>query len=259
MSPPLDGPERPLPAITLHQFAFSHFNEKARWALDWKGIERVDHNLLPGFHFRAARRLSGATQTPILQIGSDVVAGSTAILRELDRRAPQRPLWPEDPALASETDGWLEWLDAELGPATRLALFHELLDDAPFAASIFSAGQPGWKRGAYAWIFPRMVPMFRQKMSIDEAGAARARELTTKALDRIAARTDATGYLVGDRFGAADLTAAALLFRLSFPEELPFALPDRPCEALDRWRGRWKGHPGVEWMQSTYRRHRRPA
>ena len=30
----------------LWQFRFSHFNEKARWALDWKGIPHVRRALL---------------------------------------------------------------------------------------------------------------------------------------------------------------------------------------------------------------------
>jgi glutathione S-transferase len=31
----------------LWQFAFSHFNEKVRWALDWKGIPHVRRSLPP--------------------------------------------------------------------------------------------------------------------------------------------------------------------------------------------------------------------
>ena len=34
----------------LWQFTASHYNEKARWALDWKGVAHVRQSLLPGPH-----------------------------------------------------------------------------------------------------------------------------------------------------------------------------------------------------------------
>jgi glutathione S-transferase len=34
--------------ITLYQFQFSHYCEKARWALDYKGLAYAPKNLLPG-------------------------------------------------------------------------------------------------------------------------------------------------------------------------------------------------------------------
>ena len=33
--------------IELLQFPYSHFNEKARWALDFKGLRHVRTSLLP--------------------------------------------------------------------------------------------------------------------------------------------------------------------------------------------------------------------
>ncbi len=36
--------------MKLHQFQFSHYNEKARWALDFKGLKYEKRSLLPGFH-----------------------------------------------------------------------------------------------------------------------------------------------------------------------------------------------------------------
>jgi hypothetical protein len=45
--------------LTLHQFLYSHFNEKARWALDHKGIPHQRRAYLPGPHRPAMQRLSG--------------------------------------------------------------------------------------------------------------------------------------------------------------------------------------------------------
>ncbi|MBW2292390.1 MAG: glutathione S-transferase N-terminal domain-containing protein, partial [Deltaproteobacteria bacterium] len=47
------------PTITLYEFSLSHYNEKARWALDYKGIPYRSRPVLPGFHQGILRRLSG--------------------------------------------------------------------------------------------------------------------------------------------------------------------------------------------------------
>ena len=54
---------------TLFQFRASHFTEKARWALDWKGIPHVRHMLLPGPHLPRMLWMTGQQQVPVLVIG----------------------------------------------------------------------------------------------------------------------------------------------------------------------------------------------
>jgi glutathione S-transferase len=66
--------------IELFQFQGSHFNEKARWGLDWKSVGHERTSLMPGPHMRTMKKLTGATQTPALRDGETVIAGSTAIL-----------------------------------------------------------------------------------------------------------------------------------------------------------------------------------
>ena len=65
---------------TLYQFPISHFCEKARWALDYKGVPFQPHNLLPGLHMNTARRLASNTSVPILDHDGTVVQGSAAII-----------------------------------------------------------------------------------------------------------------------------------------------------------------------------------
>jgi glutathione S-transferase len=55
--------------VVLHQFVASHYNEKARWALDWKGVAHRRITYFPGPHALAMRRLSGQTATPVLVEG----------------------------------------------------------------------------------------------------------------------------------------------------------------------------------------------
>src|SRR6187397_1382247 len=61
------------PMTTLYQFEFSHFCEKARWALDYKGLAHERRNLLPGLHARVARKLASNSSLPILVDNGAVV------------------------------------------------------------------------------------------------------------------------------------------------------------------------------------------
>ena len=67
----------------------SHYNEKARWALDWKGAAHERQSLLPGPHMRTVKKLTnGATvQVPVLVEAQQVIAGSAAIIEHLDEIA----------------------------------------------------------------------------------------------------------------------------------------------------------------------------
>ena len=42
--------------LRLYTFQVSHFAEKARWALDWKGVEYEERRLLPGPHLAVTLR-----------------------------------------------------------------------------------------------------------------------------------------------------------------------------------------------------------
>src|SRR5437764_320567 len=56
----------------LWQFRFSHFNEKARWALDFKGIPHVRRSLVPGLHVPRVLWLSGQKSLPVLQLDGEL-------------------------------------------------------------------------------------------------------------------------------------------------------------------------------------------
>ncbi len=86
------------PETELLQFPYSHFNEKARWALDYKRLPHRRRNLLPGPHVLQLKRLTGRTQVPVLRLGDRLVSGSAQIIDELERRVPEPPLYPADPA-----------------------------------------------------------------------------------------------------------------------------------------------------------------
>ena len=65
----------------LITFGISHYCEKARWALDWHGVDYDEIGWPPGLHFILAKRCGAKDTTlPILLDGKRVIQGSDAII-----------------------------------------------------------------------------------------------------------------------------------------------------------------------------------
>ena len=99
----------------LYDFRFSHYSEKARWALDFKGVPYTPRHLLPGFHLQTTRKLAPRSSVPILKADAAVIQGSTEIIDFLERTFPERSLTPADPQDANSAVQWEKYLDAEIG------------------------------------------------------------------------------------------------------------------------------------------------
>jgi len=240
----------------LYQFSGSHYNEKARWALDWKGAAHERQSLLPGPHMRTVKKLTnGATvQVPVLVEAQQVIPGSAAIIEHLERLHPEPALYPADPTQRARALEIQSEFDEQVGPATRLALFHEVMD-ARYALSLFAEGQTAFARVAYRAAFPAVHQVMKKTMKINDQSAATARVRSREALDFVAAEAGPSGYLVGERFSVADLCCAALLMPCVDVSDLGGPAPARGPK-LDGWYARWAELPGAEWVREIYRRHR---
>src|SRR2546423_7210816 len=81
----------------LHHLKVSHYNEKARWALDYKGIPHVRRAAVPGRHRKLAQKLSGGTTFPVLVQNGTAIGDSSRIIAALEEDYPEPPLYPADP------------------------------------------------------------------------------------------------------------------------------------------------------------------
>ncbi len=215
----------PLRLITI---GFSHYCEKARWAVDRTELEYREDDHVPLFHWRATLG-SGAKRTvPALVMPGRVLKESNDILRFCDEQlAPERRLFPEDAAARAEVEALVADFDRGLGPAIRRWLYFHLLPDRSVASELLTSTGPGWERSVTRTLFPVMRAMMRRGMKVDAAGAARSWQRVAATFDAVDARlADGRRYLVGDRFSAADLTFAALASVLVGPKERGFPVPD---------------------------------
>jgi len=245
--------------MTLYQFQFSHFCEKARWALDHKSLAHVRKNLLPGPHGRVARSLAPRSCLPILVDDGTVVQDSTSIITFLDERYPERPLTPLDAQEAKEALAWEEYLDDEIGVQVRLWFYYHALPDRDCALGFLLDGAPWYGWPLFALIYPKVRAAMTALMNINADSARQAQERLVAALDKLDDAVKDRPFLVGDRFSRADLTACALLRRHCAADpsstEHAIAVP-APVHAL---REAHKTRPFVRWVRQTYLSHRHSA
>jgi glutathione S-transferase len=97
-------------ALRVHRIPFSTNVERVALAAAHKGIavEWVDHDDADRSGIRA---LSGQDFVPVAELDGRVIVDSPVILRELERMAPDPPLWPGEPARRAEADVFVEWFN----------------------------------------------------------------------------------------------------------------------------------------------------
>jgi glutathione S-transferase len=247
---------------TLWQIDVSHYSEKARWALAWKGIEHRRRSPVPGAHMVVALWLTrGAQYTfPVLRLDGRNIGDSTAIVAALEERHPDPALYPADIAERRRALELEEFFDEELGPYIRQLAWYELGNDPERFAELMkqTAPAPLAKFGRPTAAYARLYTALRFRAgSAKEAERGRAKVLA--ALDRLEDELGAGEYLVGDSFSVADLTAASLFYPLAQPEEGPLP-PDSPsAKGFEAFRKPLEERRGLIWVKEMFRRHRKPA
>ncbi len=239
----------------LWQMRFSMYPEKARWALDYKGVPHVRHSLLPGPHAAQLLPRFGQKAMPILCHDGKVLKTSAAVLDYLERAFPEPPLYPSDDRQRARALEIQQWFDG-IGAPLRRAAFFNMLDDTEYSARRFAHSLPEWQQQLYVRAFPAIRAIMRADMRISAKGAEEGYARTAEGLDFVARNSAATGYLVGDRFSVADLTAATILMATCLPPEFPVPTPEPRPPGWQRWLDCWKGHPGCDYVRRMYREHR---
>jgi glutathione S-transferase len=219
---PHDGP--PLRLITV---SFSHFCEKARWALDRANLAYREESHVPLFSWPATFGAGGGRTVPVLVTPGKVVRDSTDILRWVDGASHAPPLFPEGDA-GREVAAWEDELDRRLGPATRRVIYFHMMQAPGQAERLLASAGGRWQQRALHLLYPVVRALIVKGLRIAPETAARSRAVIDEIFGRVgAALADGRRYLVGDRLTAADLTFAALAVPVLVPEQLASVLPAR--------------------------------
>jgi glutathione S-transferase len=237
----------------LWQYNFSNYNEKARWALDFKRVPHTRRSLLPNMPRAMLFSLRGTL--PVLDLDGERIVDSTSIVEALERRYPEPALYPDDPSERRRALELEDFFDEHAGHELRRVAFVELREDPDFASAFLTTGRGPTTRRIYRMLLaaPWSMAYANHRYRLTTEDAATSRVTLAEALDRITAELQPSGYLVGSSFTVADLTAASLLFPLAWPAELQYDYPEPPDSPYMR---SFQAHPALEWVREIYRRHR---
>jgi glutathione S-transferase len=233
--------------ITLYQLHWSHYVEKVRWALDFKGLQWKAVDIDPFSkremqHLGRRRTMESGVKlhtVPTLQDESTgaVVSESAEIMQYLERTYPAPALYPEDAAARAEVCRWVLWLDSTLALAARRLAYTQLAVEYPgmiaelFVPKIVGPGAAGGLKGKIAGALIAGILSRRFRFGCNRADGVF--EQLEQCLLLAAARLSQRPYLVGDRFTAADLTLAALMRPVLL---VPYFMEHPGLQRLFEWR-----------------------
>lgn len=245
--------------MKLYEFAISHYCEKVRWTLDYKGISYQPHVLAPGPSAPRLYLLSGATMVPVLEDNGRRMNESADIIDYLEQHYQGESLYPAD---AGERRRALELaaeFDRHLGHDVRRVAYWYILPDAGKTRELLTTGLSGWYRRVYSAATRVMGKVIGKTYGIDESGFERSRQRVEETLAMIERERDGRDYLVGNTFSVADLTAAALLYPLFLPRQYPYPLIEADTPRLKELLQQMRTQPAIQWAGRMYERHRIPA
>jgi glutathione S-transferase len=241
----------------LWHLEISHYNEKVRWALDYKGVPHVRRAVTPALQELTARRLRAGRTLPILQINGRTIGDSTKIIEAIERRWPDPPLYPADPEQRNRALDLEEYFDERCGHDLRRVLFNDnLAEPEKFFALLYGADHP--RIGLLRTISPVFCQVVKQRFRIRPETVEKSREIVRTAFEKIEAEVGPSGYLVSESFTVADLTAASILSPVVVPPQFPYIKlhPDERTAESRRFRDSLKDRPGFKWVEDMYARHR---
>jgi glutathione S-transferase len=247
-------------ALRLITIPISHYCEKARWALERAGLPYREERHVQGIHRIAARRAGGGATVPVLVTPQGAIGESQQILEWVDARTPaEQRLFPDEPRERAQVLSLCRRFDGELGPPGRRLMYVHMLAQRELALSFNNAGVPRFEDRALRWGWPLIARFLRRELGItpgielaDEAAVFGELDYAARLLE------DGRPYLCGERFGAADLTFAAMSASVLLPPAYGVTLPQpellaAPTAALVR---RVREHPAGRFALEMFARHR---
>jgi glutathione S-transferase len=98
------------PAVRLYRAEWSTNCERVGLALAHKGIEA--QSILIEYSNRSpVEAISGQGLVPVIEDAGQVINDSVAIMRHLERRTPDPPLFPSEPSHRAGVDVFIEWFE----------------------------------------------------------------------------------------------------------------------------------------------------
>jgi glutathione S-transferase len=213
--------------LRLVTLPISHYCEKARWALDRAGLEYREERHVQGVHQIYSRRAGGHGTVPVLVTPEGSIGDSEEILRWVDQRLePERRLFPGGGEAGERALALCRRFDIYLGRHGRRLIYVHMLPQRDLVIRFNNQGVPGWEDGLLRHGWPMVTKVVEKALDIRPGVEAEDEAAVWREFDFAAEVLSQNGrYLGGERFGAADLTFAALAAPVITPPEYGISLP----------------------------------
>jgi glutathione S-transferase len=202
--------------LELYQFELSHYCEKIRLILDYKGLPYRKIEVTPGLGQLEVFRLSGQRLVPVLKDGNEVIADSTAIAEYLDRKYPDKPIIPADPKLRGLCLLMEQWADESIGLNARKCLIGAIGKDQAFRQAVLPNQTPDFLKSILGSVPNELFSVLGLGVggadAIKEATDAMKRDLASLCYILME-----QPYLVTDQPTLADFAVAGLTMYVKFP------------------------------------------
>jgi glutathione S-transferase len=255
--------ERAGSRAVLITIPISHYCEKARWALDRAGTPYLEQRHVQGVHRVAARRAGGGDTVPVLVTDREVLGESEQIVAWADRHLPeQQRLFAPEPGEREAELSLCRGFDERLGPSGRRLMYVHMLRQRRLAIQFNNQGVPRWEARLVRWGWPAITRLIARVLQITPGIEAEDEAAVTSEFDHVARLlSDGRSYLGGERFGAADLTFAALAAPVLVPPQYGVTLPqpEAMAPATAAMVRRFREHPAGLFAMQLFARHRARA
>jgi glutathione S-transferase len=216
----------------LYVLPASHPAFTARLMLDHKGIEYKRTDLMPVISKLVLRAAGFPRVTvPALKIDGRRVQGSTEISRELDRLAPEPPLFPADAEKRAAVEEAERWGNDVLQPPLRQILWWAFKRDRGSMASYAEGAKLGVPVSLAMKTAAPVVALSVRFNEADDEHVRRSLAEMPAMLDRVD-ELIAAGTLNGEQLNAADFQIATTLRLAMTLDDLRAAIESRPAGKL---------------------------
>jgi glutathione S-transferase len=237
---------------------YSHYCEKARWALERAHVSFVEEPHVPVISWIGTLGAKGNRTAPVFVTDEGkTIAESTDVLHFADAHGDADVLFPKGDADVERLE---EHFDRHLGPTARRAVYDDVLR-LPRAqlAELLGKDAPNWEKRVARVATPVIGGMIRRGLRVTPPEVKRSKEMVETIFAEVAdLLRDGRAFLTGDRFTAADLTFAALSAPIIYPDKYArYAIPfETLTPAIKDTVLRYRETPAGAFAVRMYDRHR---